>query len=156
MGKAALRHEPAAERGSRVVLVVENNALIRLSVADHLRDVGYSVLEASNGDEALAVLASPLPVEVVFTDVQMPGSIDGNELAHWTRENHPETRVILTSAQPKAFSREPLDDVPFIPKPYQPEEVAERVRAELEKGSDEAVAVSEALPVTPKRRPAAL
>jgi two-component system, response regulator PdtaR len=135
MPQAALRHEPVGRAVAPVVLVVEDDALIRLCVADHLREIGYSVIEASNGDEALAVFASGLPIAVAFSDVQMPGATDGVQLALQLRQRHPETRVMLTSAcLPEGTAREALDGVPFIPKPYRPEEIAECIGAELKKG----------------------
>jgi CheY-like chemotaxis protein len=134
MPQVAIRQEPAAQGEPCAVLVVEDDALIRLCVAECLRDLGYAVIEASNGDEALGVLASALPVAVVFSDVDMSGSTNGLQLALGLRRCHPETRVILTSA---GLLDEPLRDalggVPFISKPYQPEEVAKIIWAELEK-----------------------
>lgn len=116
--------KPTDEPPPPVVLVVEDDALIRLCIAEHLREAGYSVMEAMNGDEALSILAS-VPVDVLFSDIRMPGSIDGAALARWTRAYHPRTHVILTSAW---FAREPasegLDEVMFVPKPYQPALVA--------------------------------
>lgn len=131
--------KPTTETGLPVVLVVEDDALVRLCIAEHLREAGYSVMEAMNGDEALSIFAS-LPVDVLFSDILMPGSIDGALLARWTREHCPSTHVILTSAWfPRGPAREGLDEVTFVPKPYQPELVADLIRAELEKDPAEMI-----------------
>ena len=68
------------------VLVVEDEILVRLTMADCLRAAGYVVVEAANATEALAVLTSGEPVDVIFTDVRMPGAMDGLMLARWVHE----------------------------------------------------------------------
>jgi CheY-like chemotaxis protein len=123
---------PSDEAGTAVVLVAEDDALVRLCVAEHLRDSGYTVVEACNGDEAIAVFAARA-VDVVFSDVRMPGATDGAKLALWVRENRPDTHVILSSGYfPKARD-EGGNNVVFIPKTYEPETVAKAVRTELKK-----------------------
>ena len=84
-------------RPSTTILVVEDDVLIRMDLADYLRECGYHVIEASNADEAMAVLQSGREVGVALADVQMPGSMDGFGLARWVRANRPNTKVILTS-----------------------------------------------------------
>src|ERR1700756_2939643 len=83
----------------RVILVVEDDILARVTVADYLRDAGYTVIEAANAAEALQIFASGEPVDVVFTDIQMPGAMDGLMLARWVRDHHPETEVLVTSGK---------------------------------------------------------
>lgn len=123
------------EAGRAVVLVAEDDVLIRLCMAEYLRDSGYTVVEACNGDEAIAVFAARA-VDVVFSDVRMPGATDGAKLALWVRENRPDTHVILSSGYfPKARD-EGGNNVVFIPKPYEPETVAQTIRAELRKEVD--------------------
>ena len=94
------------ERGSdlpKTVLVVEDEVLIRWVIADHLRDCGYRVIEAGSGDEAIEVLRrTALTIDVVFSDVGMPGSTDGFALFRWVRQQHPMMKIVLTSGMAKA------------------------------------------------------
>lgn len=103
--------------------------IIRMDISDALRRYGYSVLEASNADEALRILRSGVPVSVVFTDVRMPGRLDGIGLAQHVGANHPAVQCIITSGH---LSLSELPDSlpgPLIPKPY----LLERVVAEIER-----------------------
>ena len=116
------------------VLVVEDEVLIRLATAEYLRECGYRVVEVASGDEAQAVLQAGLAVDVVFTDVMMPGAFNGFALARWVRDTHPEIRVILTSgvqrtAQDAQDLCESKED--FMDKPYVHSEVADRIKALL-------------------------
>jgi CheY-like chemotaxis protein len=123
----------AQAQSSSIIMVVEDDVLIRLCVAEYLRECGYSVLEATSGDEALGILGS-LTVDAVFSDVRMPGSTDGAALVHWIRRHHPCTVSILTSAYfPKGPAWNELEDVPFVPKPYEPGYIVSVVRSELAK-----------------------
>jgi CheY-like chemotaxis protein len=128
----------AAERMSRppVVLVVEDEALVRMVAAEFLRDAGYSVLEAEDAREALAVFESGAPVDAVFSDVQMPGPMDGLMLAAWVREHH-RTPVLLTSGgRDLARIASQFGTGAFLPKPYALQEILRR----LETLMDEAAA----------------
>lgn len=119
----------SADRSSYVILVVEDEVIIRMDVSDALRRHGYSVLEAANADEALRILRSGVPVSVVFTDVRMPGRLDGVGLAQHVGANHPAIQCIITSGH---LSPSELPDPPpgtLIPKPY----LLERVVAEIER-----------------------
>jgi CheY-like chemotaxis protein len=78
-----------------VVLVVEDEVLVRLAAAQHLRDTGYEVMEARNADEALRLLANA-DVDVVFSDITMPGIRDGLQLVDWLREHRPGVGTVLT------------------------------------------------------------
>jgi CheY-like chemotaxis protein len=80
------------------ILVVEDEVLIRLSMADELRRAGFTVVEASNVDEALAVLGTDANIDIVLTDIRMPGRLDGIDLARWLRKNMPHIRVAIASA----------------------------------------------------------
>ncbi len=81
------------------VLVVDDEVLIRMLIADVLRDLGLVVIECGDAHEALDVLQSGTLVSLVFSDVRMPGSIDGAELATIVKRDYPGSKVILTSAQ---------------------------------------------------------
>ena len=116
------------------MLVVEDEALIRIAVADYLRDCGYRVVEAGSGDEAVAVLGkTAIRIDVVFTDVNMPGSLNGFGLAQWVRRERPDVRVILTSGITRTAeeARDLCAHGPFMAKPYDHGELARHIRALL-------------------------
>jgi DNA-binding NtrC family response regulator len=98
----------------RTILVVEDEILIRLLLAEHLRDCGFKVREAGNAAEARELLVSAGPVDLVFSDVNMPGGEDGIALAHWIVHRHPTIPIILTSALPPVGGT----NFPFLAKPY--------------------------------------
>jgi DNA-binding NtrC family response regulator len=103
------------------ILIVDDDALIRLTLSDHLQDQGFKVLEAATGDEALAIMAAPaFTVDLVFTDVIIPGVTDGFALAKWIVENQPAVHVIATSgdSQKIAVAKDMGSDLLFVPKPY--------------------------------------
>jgi CheY-like chemotaxis protein len=105
----------------QTILVVEDDVLIRISLAEYLRDCGFAVLEAASGDEAIEILqARGHDIDLVFSDVQMPGATDGFALARWIRSNLPGVRVLLTSGV--AHSAEKAEglclDGPMVSKPY--------------------------------------
>jgi DNA-binding NtrC family response regulator len=105
-------HHPVA-----TVLVVDDEVLLRLSIADRLREEGFAVVEAANADEAIAVLQTTVPVDVVLTDVAMPGRMDGVGLARFVETCRPDTKVILTSGTLVAAPTECRLDAFFL-KPY--------------------------------------
>jgi two-component system, response regulator PdtaR len=99
------------------MLLVEDEVLIRLLIAEELRETGIHVLEASNAGEALVVLQSSLPVHLLFTDVHMPGPMDGLALTRLVRARYPHIKLMVTSSQqPQGYAREAADV--FIRKPY--------------------------------------
>src|ERR1700675_4204901 len=98
MGAIAVRSSEQRPRGG-TILVVEDEVLVRMALAETLRDEGYSVLEAANADEALGVLASATPLDVVLTDVNMPGSLDGVALGRYARMTKPALKVIVVSGR---------------------------------------------------------
>lgn len=115
------------------ILVAEDEVLIRFVIADYLRECGFQVIEASSGDEAVSILASSVSVDLVFTDVQMPGSRDGFELAHWVRANRPGVPVLLTSGDAKkaATAKQLCENGPFFAKPYEVAQVVAQIRQHL-------------------------
>ena len=80
-----------------VVLVVEDEALIRMSAVQIAEDAGYEALEASNADEAIQILEARSDISLVFTDVHMPGTMDGMRLAHYIRNRWPPVRLMVAS-----------------------------------------------------------
>ena len=131
MAQADSTSEPAAGR-AHVVLVVEDEAILRMMVAGHLRANGYRVIEAASLNEAVAVLSSGEPADIVFSDVNLSGSLGGLSLTVWVREHFPAVPVILTSGNKSVVERiRAGDTVPFIAKPYDPEEVERSIRRAL-------------------------
>jgi CheY-like chemotaxis protein len=104
------------------VLVVVDEVLIRMVIADYLRQCGYRVMEASNSDEAIIVLEQhDVRVDVVFTTIEMPGSRDGFALSHWVREHRPGTEVVLAGSLSRAATSagELCEKGPHAKKPYE-------------------------------------
>jgi CheY-like chemotaxis protein len=116
------------------ILVVEDELLIRLHVADYFRDCGFEVLEAADGSQALKLLQADRSVDAVFTDITLPGDPDGCGLAEWIRKRNPALPVILTSGKLTAAPREACRQEPFFPKPCDYSEVAARIRTLLARG----------------------
>jgi CheY-like chemotaxis protein len=114
------------------VLVVDDDVLIRMVIADYLRECGFRVVEAANADEAVAVLEAT-PVDAVFSDVHMPGSMNGFGLAALVRQRYPGVAVTLTSGITRKADAagELCMDGPLLAKPYEPAEVERRIRALL-------------------------
>ena len=80
------------------ILLVEDELLIRLMLADQLKSLGFTIIEAADGDEALAMLSDGLSFDLLLADVKMPGTVDGVELARLVRAKEPSAKVILGSA----------------------------------------------------------
>jgi CheY-like chemotaxis protein len=99
-----------------LILVVEDEALIRVLIAEELRLEGFSVIEAGRADEALTYVKSGERVDLVFSDIRTPGSLDGLQLAEILRDRYPDIPVILTSgnAPPGLVGIVRA----FVPKPY--------------------------------------
>jgi CheY-like chemotaxis protein len=115
------------------VLVVEDDIMVRMPIAEYLRDCGYTVLEAGDAAEAIATVDAARPISLVFSDVRMPGSMDGFALARWLRSHYPTIPVLLTSGYntSRSPSAEMAQDVKLIEKPYSQAHVARRIQALL-------------------------
>lgn len=108
-------HGAAADRIA-TILVVEDDILVRMAAADHLRDSGHRVLEAADAEEARSLLRASEPIALVFSDVNMPG-MDGLELARWIAAELPGVKVVLTSGDPSnAAAAQSISH--FLAKPY--------------------------------------
>lgn len=102
------------------ILIVEDEALVRHELADWLAGLGLRVLVAGDADEAIALLDSHPEIDVMMTDIIMPGSMDGLRLAHHVRERWPPVRIVVTSARFGTSQSElPLGSL-FVAKPYEP------------------------------------
>jgi CheY-like chemotaxis protein len=114
--------------GRPIVLVVEDEFLVRLNTVLMIEDAGFDVLEAVDADQAIEILEARPDIHVIFTDIQLPGSMDGLKLAHAVRGRWPPIKIIATSGRVNLRT----DDLPeggrFLPKPYGPEEVVGTLR----------------------------
>jgi CheY-like chemotaxis protein len=99
---------------SATILVVDDEPMVRLPLVFALEDRGFTVLEASTGDQALAMLQAWSHVDLVLSDIRMPGKTDGMQLANHLRNTRPELPVILTSGHAPKLPA----DAWFLPKPY--------------------------------------
>ena len=108
------------------VLVVEDEFLIRQVLQIELEDAGYEVILADSADAAIAILEARADIHLVFTDIDMPGSMDGLKLAACVRDRWPPIHIIITTG--KARPREIPANALFIPKPYVGRAVVDAVR----------------------------
>lgn len=134
-----LNESGANETASQpVVLIVEDEPLLRDTTAEYLRLSGYAVIEVADAAQAVAVFASGKPVDVVFSDVRLPGAMDGLKLARWVHRHHRDIPVMLTSGHGDATRTAVRAAECFAPKPYRQREVAHRIRLLLEEGRSRA------------------
>lgn len=111
-----------------VVLVVEDEYLIRMDTVEVLERAGFDVIEAANADHAIALLEINADVAVVVTDIQMPGSIDGLRLAAVVRDRWPPVAIIVTSGRVAPGDNDLPRGARFLPKPYTDRALVESVR----------------------------
>jgi CheY-like chemotaxis protein len=109
------------------VLVVDDEALLRMHAAGILEQEGYAVVEAANADEALKVLEATPDVRLLFTDIQMPGAHDGMDLARQVLARWPNIRLVIASGRAKPARAEIPDDGRFIVKPYSADDLMGQV-----------------------------
>lgn len=105
-------------RARAIVLVVEDEAMLRIAAVDLIESAGYKVIEAINADEAIVLLESRPDIRIVFTDIDMPGSMDGLKLAAAVRDRWPPIEIIVTSGHYTARQSELPERSIFLPKPY--------------------------------------
>ncbi len=129
--------QPEVKRGAlpKEVLVVDDDVVIRMLVADALRNRGVCVIEAGSGADALGYLTSGGRPDLIFSDIQMPGSIDGLQLADYVHETYPDIPVILTSGS--AVPPDQSKGVTVIPKPFGIYRVLDHLIKILDTPSDE-------------------
>lgn len=109
--------------GDITVLVVEDDSLIRVSIASDLEDAGYFVHEASNAAEALHKLKRFPAISIMFTDIAMPGDMDGLKLALAVRDRWPPIHIMVTTALKGITAADLPAQARFFPKPYNPDAV---------------------------------
>jgi CheY-like chemotaxis protein len=111
-----------------VILIVEYEFLLRLDSAETIEHAGFEVIQAANADEAIAILNARPDIHVVFTDIQMPGSMDGLRLARFVRNRWPPIKIVATSGQVVASAGDLPAGSVFLPKPYRGAEVVATLR----------------------------
>jgi CheY-like chemotaxis protein len=116
------------------VLVVEDEALLRITTVDHLRIEGFNVFDASNADEAISILEVEPTIDLLFTDIDMPGSMDGLKLAAAVRRRWPPVRIVLTSGKHMTGVGE-LERQMFVAKPYSHDSLPEILRRAYGEGA---------------------
>ena len=121
MKSHGLAHAPA-------VLVVEDELLIRMDIVDCLNEAGFEVLEAANADRAIEILESRDDIRLVFTDVDMPGSMDGLKLAAFVHSRWPPIQLIVASGHIAVLGSDLPPGGRFFKKPYERIEIARAVR----------------------------
>jgi CheY-like chemotaxis protein len=104
--------------GKPVILVVEDEVLVRMMAVSVAEDSGFEVLSAASADEAIGILESRSDIRLVFTDVHMPGSMDGLRLAHAVRGRWPPVELLVTSALGNITTKDLPDRGRFLAKPY--------------------------------------
>lgn len=118
----------SASRARPVVLVVEDEPLLRMHALDVIEDAGFDVVEARSADQAIEILEARLDIRIVFTDIDMPGSMDGLRLAAAVRSRWPPIHIIVTSGN----SVPPKKDLPepgiFFAKPYNDRKLVDAIR----------------------------
>ena len=116
-------------KNKNIVLVVEDEALVRMNSADMIRELGFEVIEATDADHAVSLLESNPDIRIVFTDIQMPGSMDGLRLAAVVRDRWPPIALLITSGQLNPPSTDLPEGAQFIPKPYFPAQLKDQLHS---------------------------
>lgn len=118
--------------GKAVVLIVEDSTIIRMGAVDLVVSAGYEALEARNADEAIAILESRDDIDLVFTDVQMPGTMDGIKLSHHIRDRWPPVKLILASGVDILEESSLPGGSRFFSKPYDDHAITDAMARLLE------------------------
>jgi CheY-like chemotaxis protein len=111
-----------------VILIVEDEFLIRNNAVDIISEAGFDIVEAESADEAISILECRLDITVVFTDINMPGSMDGLKLAAAIRGRWPPIQIVATSGLRKIGKDELPPGSRFLPKPYSPSQIVGTLR----------------------------
>jgi CheY-like chemotaxis protein len=124
----------SADVSKTTVLLIEPDILVRMTIADYLRDCGYLVFEGATADDVWAVLEAGARVDVIFSEIQLSGGIDGFGLAQRVHAEHPGIDVVLTSGTAGAAAKAgDLCDEGPLEKPYHPQEVVRRINVLVER-----------------------
>lgn len=117
------------------VLIVEDEMLLRMRAVDMVEDAGFTPLEAVNADDALSILESRSDIELLFTDIQMPGSMNGLKLAHAVHERWPSIKIILVSGKLTPTESDRPTDSRFFGKPIEAQQMIAELQAMIGHGS---------------------
>lgn len=112
-----------------VILVVEDDVLLRMHAAEMIAEAGFEVLEAANADEAIRLLEARMDIAVVFTDIDMPGSMNGLKLAHAVANRWPPIRIVATSGHFQMRDGDLPEGGLFIAKPYLSQQILSTLRS---------------------------
>ena len=110
-----------------VVLIVEDEFLVRMDAVEVIEGGGFEVVEAKNADDAIAILEQRNDIVLIFTDIDMPGSMDGLKLAHFVKNRWPPIKIIATSGHEKIAANDLPEGGCFMPKPYNATEIADAI-----------------------------
>lgn len=127
--------ERLGEEDAPAVLIAEDEALVRFALSDCLSSRGVMVHEATTALEAIEILESIAQIDLVFSDILMPGGVDGLALAHWLREHRPGITVVLTSGDVRKSELGWIGGVSFVAKPYSLDTVAAYIAALVSHGA---------------------
>ena len=111
-----------------IVLVVEDDFLLRMDAVDIVRNAGFEAIEAANADQAIAIIEADPDIHIVFTDVQMPGTMDGLRLARFIKDRWPPIKIVATSGRLRVAEEDLPKGSIFVPKPYTPEQIIRTFR----------------------------
>src|SRR6202048_3018081 len=126
---------PGQSAALRAILVVEDEMLLRMRAVDMVEDAGFTPIEAINADDALAILESRSDIELLFTDIQMPGSMDGLQLAHAVHERWPSIKIILVSGQLTPTEADQPTNSRFFGKPLEVKQMIAELREMIGQGA---------------------
>jgi DNA-binding NtrC family response regulator len=149
-------HETAA---APKVLVVEDEMMLRMRAVDIVEDAGFTPIEAVNADEALAILESRSDIDLLFTDIQMPGSMDGLKLAHAVHERWPSIKIIMVSGQLTPTEAEKPTNSRFFGKPLEVKQMIAEMQEMIGQGAlkiippDLSTLIAKALQIEPHSDP---
>jgi len=113
-----------------IILVVESDVMVRHALSEYLRHCGYRVIEAATAQEAKTLLTANIPLDVVFSAVDLEEPAEGFGLSKWVRENRPGVEIILSGSVVKAAQHagDLCEEGPHLAKPYEPQQVVEWIK----------------------------
>jgi CheY-like chemotaxis protein len=118
-----------AGRSLPIALVVEDEALLRILAVEVVEEAGFTAIEARDADEAVVLLESRTDITLLFTDINMPGSMDGLKLAHAVRDRWPPIKILVVSGNQRLQSSDLPTDSCFVGKPYQASALVDELRS---------------------------
>jgi CheY-like chemotaxis protein len=123
----------SSEASISTIVFVDDEVLVRMTICQYLRECGYKVIEAASADEALEILKSEVPIDIVLSAFAVRGSMNGFELAKWIRNNKNSLEIILVGSPEKAANTaaDLCENGPMLSKPYEPQALLEAIRRNL-------------------------